>query len=64
VYCEKTVGWIELPYVMVVGRVSRRNYTLDGGVEISCRERAHWGVDLRRHIVTDGEFVACLCKNV
>jgi len=50
--------------VMVVGRVSRRNYTLDGGVEISCRERAHWGVDLRRHIVTDGEFVACLCKNV
>ena len=51
-----------MPFGAVSGVVSRRMCVLDGGGDCP-GEGATLGVNLRRLIVTSGDFVAYLCES-
>jgi len=58
-YCGKTADWIQMPFGVVSG-VGRGMGVLNFGGDRR-REGSVWGVNLRRPILTNGNFVASLC---
>ena len=60
---EKTADWIRKPFGTYVDRLGPRMRQVDGG-EYRYTGRGNFGVYVRRPIVTNGDFVALLCKNV
>jgi len=60
-YCGKTADWTRMPFGMV-SWVRLDMGVLDLGGD-SRTGRGSLGVNLRRFIVTNGEFVASLCKS-
>jgi len=60
-YCGETADWIWMPFG-VVSDVGLRRGVLDFGGDRR-RGRGSLGVNLRRPIVTNGDFVASLCES-
>jgi len=60
-YCGETADWIRMPFGVVSGFGLGRGVLDFGGDRQG--EGAVWGVNLRHPIVTNGDFVASLCKS-